>query len=289
MGKIIVFGATGMIGEKITQELISAGNDVTIGARNTIAAQSKFPGRSIKKVDVLDPLTVLPAIEGQEIVCICLSPDRTASKKDPMSEREGIENILSASKKMNIKRVILVSSLVQGYQGMNNFNWWIFDLKLEAVKKLKESGIPYTILYPSCIMETIPRDIIRGNRILLVAGSVAKMWFVSATDLGKQIARAIEIAGDTNQEYAVQGLNGYDWEEVALKIKQYYKSDLKIARLPVFVLKFAGIFNRTANYGAHICEALNKYPEQFESEKTFRDLGKPSISLEEYLTNLRID
>ena len=42
------------------------------------------------------------------------------------------------------------------------------------------------------------------------------------------------------------------------------------------------------NYAYHICEALNKYPEKFESENTWNDLGKPSITLAEYVTSLKI-
>ena len=288
MSKIIVLGATGMIGEKITRELISAGHDVSIGARNTSAAQSKFQTETIKKADVFDPLSILSAIEGQEIVCICLSPDRNASKNAPMAEREGIQYILEASKRFGVKRIILLSSLVQRYQGMNNFDWWIFRLKIEAVKKVKESGIPYSIFYPSCVMETIARDIIRGNRILLIGKSEAKMWFVSSTDMGKQIVRALAIAGSSNQEYTVQGLKAYDWEEIAVLIREHYKPGLSIVRIPIGVLKFGGYFSKMANYGAHICEALNKYPEKFESEKTFNDLGKPTILVEEFLSNLRI-
>lgn len=277
-----------MIGEKVTLELNSAGHEVSIAARNVTVAQSKFQAQSIKKVDVFDPLTILPAIDGQEIVCICLSPDRNASQTQPMTEREGIQYILDASKHLAVKRIILISSLVQRYQGMNNFDWWIFKLKFEAVKKVKESGIPYSIFYPSCVMETIARDIIRGNRIILIGRSVAKMWFISATDIGKQIVRALIIAGASNQEYTAQGLNAYDWEDIAVLIKEHYKPGLRIVRVPIGVLKLGGLFNRMANYGAHICEALNKYPEKFESEKTFNDLGKPTIRIEDFLSNLRI-
>jgi len=40
-----------------------------------------------------------------------------------------------------------------------------------------------------------------------------------------------------------------------------------------------GLFSQKMNYVAHICEALNKYPEKFESETTWKDLGKPAITL----------
>jgi hypothetical protein len=36
------------------------------------------------------------------------------------------------------------------------------------------------------------------------------------------------------------------------------------------------------NYGYHILEALNNYPEKFEAEKTWQQLGSPKITLEEF-------
>jgi hypothetical protein len=35
-----------------------------------------------------------------------------------------------------------------------------------------------------------------------------------------------------------------------------------------------GIFIQRFNYGWHICEALNKYPEKMDSQQTWNELGK---------------
>jgi len=36
------------------------------------------------------------------------------------------------------------------------------------------------------------------------------------------------------------------------------------------------------NYGYHILEALNNYPEKMEAETTWQQLGKPKITLGEF-------
>ena len=51
-------------------------------------------------------------------------------------------------------------------------------------------------------------------------------------------------------------------------------------------LKLMGMINQKMNYAANIIEALNKYPEKFESENTWNDLGKPSITLAQYAASL---
>jgi len=284
--KIAVIGATGMLGKPVTQQLIDDGFDITILARNTTKAKEAFPTGQVLEADVLDPISLLKSLEGQEAVYISLSPNRNARKSDRMPEREGILNIIDAAKHLGIKRIALLSSLVQNYQGMNGFNWWIFAMKLEAVVAIKKSGIPYSIFYPSTFMESIPRDIIRGNKIMLISGSVAPMWFIAASDYAKQVSKAFSIAGNNNQEYPIQGLEAFDWEQAASIIAKNYKKPLRVMRAPSGMLKFLGNFIQPINYAYHICEALNKYPEKFESEKTWKELGMPSIQLADFIKSL---
>lgn len=284
--KIAVIGATGMLGKPVTQQLIDDGFDITILARNITKAKEAFPTSQVLEADVLDPISLLKSLEGQEAVYISLSPNRNARKSARMPEREGILNIIDAAKHLGIKRIALLSSLVQNYQGMNGFNWWIFAMKLEAVVAIKKSGIPYSIFYPSTFMESIPRDIIRGNKIMLVSGSVAPMWFIAASDYAKQVSKAFSIAGSNNQEYPIQGLEAFDWEQAASIIAKNYKKPLRVMRAPSGMLKFLGSFIQPVNYAYHICEALNKYPEKFESEKTWKELGMPSIQLADFIKNL---
>lgn len=284
--KIAVIGATGMLGKPVTQQLVDDGFEVTILARNTTKAKETFPTIQVWEADVLDPISLLKSLDGQEAVYISLSPNRNAHKSDRMPEREGILNIVDAAKHLGLKRIALLSSLVQNYQGMNGFNWWIFAMKLQAVEAIKKSGIPYSVFYPSTFMESIPRDIIRGNKIMLVSGSVATMWFVTAKDYAKQVSKAFTIASNNNQEYPIQGLEAFNWEQAASVIIKNYKKPLKVMKAPAGVLKFLGNFIPAMNYAYHICEALNKYPEKFESEETWKDLGTPSIQLADFVKNL---
>jgi uncharacterized protein YbjT (DUF2867 family) len=284
--KIAVIGATGMLGRPVTQQLLKSGFDLTLLSRNPAKAKALFPTIPITEADVFDPISLLKALEHQEIVYISLGPSRKDRRTDFMPEREGINNIIEASKHLGLKRIVLLSSLVQNYEGMNGFNWWIFDMKIKAVEAIKSSGIPYTIFYPSSFMESIPRDLIKGNKLMLTSGSVAPMWFIAGEDYGRQVARALSNAGNSNQEYSIQGPAAFDWEQAAKIIVANYKVPLKIMRAPIGLLKFFGNFSKFLNYAAHICEALNKYPEKFESENTWQDLGKPEITLSEYIKKL---
>ncbi len=104
MQKILVIGGTGMIGKPVTRALIKAGFQVSMLARHPQKALALFPEATILPGDVFDPLSLLPAFEGQDAVYISLSPSRTARRNNRMPEREGIDNIIAVAKQAGIKR-----------------------------------------------------------------------------------------------------------------------------------------------------------------------------------------
>jgi uncharacterized protein YbjT (DUF2867 family) len=245
-----------------------------------------FPDLPVVKGDVFDSASLEKAFPGFDAVYINLSVDQQSRKNERQPEKEGIDNIIAAAKKTGIRRIIYLSSLIQRYQGMDGFNWWAFDIKQRAVNNIKASGIAYSIFYPSSFMDTFV-NLIKGNNLMIVSGSKQPMWFIAAPDYGKQVAMALSVASNSNQEYVIQGAEPYTWDEAAdLVIKNYTKANLKIRKTPLGVLKFLSVFSPRISYVANIITALNNYPEAFESSRTWGDLGKPQITLAEFASNL---
>jgi len=284
--KIIFIGATGLLGKPVAKALSDAGHELTLLARNELKAKQLFPQLPVRRGDVFDVASLENAFRGFDAVYINLSVEQQSRKNEAQPEREGIDNILIAAKRTGMRRVIYLSSLIQRFQGMGGFRWWVFDLKQRAIKNIKESGIPYSIFYPSSFMDTFI-NLIKGNNLMIVSGSKQQMWFIAASDYGKQVAKALSIAGDLNQEYVIQGTESYTWDEAAdLVIKNYRKTHLRITKAPLATLRFFSLFSPSIRYVANIIYALNNYPETFESKKTWDDLGKPQITLAEFASNL---
>jgi len=276
-----------MLGKPVTKELINTGFDVKLFARDIPKTQQLFPTVEIAGGNVFDRKSLANAMAGREIVYINLSIQQNSKKSDPQQEQEGVNNIIAAARETGIKRLVYLSSLIKNYNGMKGFSWWAFDIKQSAINKIKASGITFTIFYPSSFMETFPYQMIRGNKIMMIGHSVAPMWFIAAEDYAKQVAKSFQQADMENKEYAIQGLEPFTFDEAArVMITNYTKSNLKVMKAPMGLLKFLGLFNPRLNYGTNICDALNKYPEKFESEQTWSELGKPSITLAEYAKSL---
>jgi hypothetical protein len=287
MNKIAIIGATGMLGQPVTHQFINAGFEVSILVRNAEKAKKLF-GTSVQifKGDLSDIDSIGQFLHGQDQLYLNLSVEPDSGKNDFQPEREGLDNILQAIKNSSLKRIAYLSSLVHFYQGQNNFNWWVFDIKKKAVEKIKGSGVAFSIFYPSMFMECFDKGAYRqGNNIMLAGTSKYKMFLIAGNDYGKQVVNAhLMVSG--NHEYIIQGQEGYIADDAAkFYIDNYHKTKVKIMKMPISIMKFFGMFTNKFNYGAHIVDALNNYPEKFEAEKTWQDLGKPQTKFIDYIKN----
>ena len=282
MKKIAIIGSTGMLGQPVTKAFINAGFEVSILVRNADKAKTLFGSKvRIVKGDIKDAAGLKELLSGQDAIYLNLSVEQSSGVNDFQPEREGLKNILQVAKASNIKRVGYLSSLVQFYTGIN---WWVFDIKKEAVKNIKQSGLNYAIFYPSTFMENFDKGPYRqGNSINLAGSSKYPMYLISGDDYGKQVVKAFELDNE-NTEYIVQGQEGFTADDAAkLFADNYKKAKIKVAKLPFGVLKFLGLLSKKFNYAANIVDALNNYPEKFEAEKTWQELGKPQTKFIDYI------
>ena len=287
MKKILLIGSTGLLGKPVTKALIEAGFDITLLVRDLVLAEKLFPKARIIKGDLQNRADIEKAMQGQDAVFLSLSIIQTENETDFHTESEGLDLIIDIAKQLNIKQLAYLSSLVHLYQGMNGFDWWVFRIKQEAVQKIKESGIVYTIFYPSTFMESIFYQSKQGSFIALGGKSEFPLYYIAAEDYARQVVNSFKILPNENREYVVQGLEAFTQDEAAKVFIQHYKKEkLRTMTAPMFVMKMMGFFVQKFNYGYNIVEALNKYPEKFEAQQTWKELGKPTITLKAFTENL---
>lgn len=288
MKKILVIGSTGLLGKPVTHTLAGAGFEVTVLVRDTILAEKLFPKARILKGDLRNRNDVEAAMQGQDAVFLNLSVKQTEKENEFHTEAEGIDLVIDVAKSLNIRRIAYLSSLAHLYQGMNGFDWWVFRIKQAAVQKIKNSGIAYTIFYPSTFMESIFYQSKQGSMIALGGKSEHPMYYVAAEDYARQVAKSfVVLEDDESQDFVIQGLEAFTQEAAAKTFIQHYKKEkLRTMWAPMFVMKLMGIFSRKFDYGYHIVEALNKYPEKFEAQPTWDLLGKPKITLKDFAESL---
>jgi len=289
MKRIAVIGATGLLGKPVALALAKAGYEITALVRDPGPARKTFP-REIKIFpgDMRNDSDLKKFLQGHDKVYLNLSVKQTEKKTDWHSEAQGLKTLMPIAQEVGIKRIFYLSSLIHRYQGMNGFDWWVLKIKTDAIRMIRESGIPSTIFYPSTFMEAITTQYMQGRRLMIAGRSKHKQYFIAAADYAQQVVKAIETnTGSDNKDYVIQGPDAYLTDEALNLFKANYKrTKLSISSAPFSFVKLFGMFNQKMNYGSNIIKALNNYPEQFEAENTWTELGKPQVTLKEFASTI---
>ncbi|MDR1503874.1 MAG: SDR family oxidoreductase [Prevotella sp.] len=280
MKKITVFGATGMLGEPVTEQLIKDGYDVTVLVRNIEKAQKRFPkGVRFFEGDLQDIKAVSNAVKDADGIYISLSNKNNSKKFN--AEKHGLANILQAAKEAQVKQAVFLSSfLARNYQG----DWWYYLDKQGGIEQVKKSGIPYTIFYASNFMENFYHGMIMNHKVLIMKHPVQnKSYWIAVADYAVLVSRAFSKDIALDKEYAAQGPEALTMQEVAEEFaRNYTKGKLSVSAAPFKVIKLLSYLIPPMRVMIKMAEVNIHNNETFESMKTWTELGKPEITIAQF-------
>ena len=99
MSNIALFGATGMIGQRILNEALSRGHKVTAIARDPSKISDKRPNMTVTAGDILKPESVAAAAAGHDVVVSAYGPPATDPQQVVAAAGSLIEGIKTANQK----------------------------------------------------------------------------------------------------------------------------------------------------------------------------------------------
>jgi len=105
--KIALIGATGFVGSKVLEELVSRGHHVTAIARNPEKVSLKSDLITLKPADVMKPSEVSDAVSGNDAVISAFNPGWT-NPNIYNDSIQGCKSIQEGVKRSGIKRLLVV-------------------------------------------------------------------------------------------------------------------------------------------------------------------------------------
>ncbi|MES2617403.1 MAG: NmrA family NAD(P)-binding protein [Bacteroidota bacterium] len=281
---IAVFGATGFLGLPVTKALVEAGYNVSVLVRDADKAKSMLPAQvNITEGNIAYHHDIKRFLTNIDAIYCNLNVADTEDIDDYHIETDGLREIINASLECGVKRIVYLSSIVLNYQGENDYDWWVFQVKNEAVNYVRDCGIPFTIFYPSSFMENLLNDHKHGKVITLVGESRFPLYYICADDYARMVVNSFKVLGTEDREYNVQGPDCYTMQEAARLFAKHYKGEkLRVKTVSIGWVKFLGLFDKRKRYRVKLMEALNNYNEIFSSEMTWEELGKPTITLTDF-------
>ena len=275
MGKrILVIGATGLLGEPVAIHLKQTGYDVRLMVRNVEKAAGRFnDGFEIVEGDILDTESIKKGMDGCFGVHINLSGE---------TEQGGVENISSAAASMKLQRITYISGTSVAEE-----NAWVPVMKRKffAEKAIRESCVPYSIFCPAWFMEILHKYV-RGNRAFVFGKQPNPYHFIAADDYARMVATSYGLDEAINKRFIIHGPEGVLFHEA---VKQYcnalHPEIKKVSTMPYWLAAIISRVKRKKEIklASDFMAAFEKIGELGDPSEANRILGTPEIKLSDWL------
>lgn len=151
--KIIVFGATGGVGQFVVKQAIENGFEVTAFVRTPAKLEVTHENLTVVKGDAFNPEEVAAAIAGHDAVVSCLGSNQGMKKSTDLQDM--IKNIVAGMLQHGVKRIVYTASAgiydelpgVSGKLMMGVLKNALTDHRA-AVDHIEAHGLIYTFVRP---------------------------------------------------------------------------------------------------------------------------------------------
>jgi uncharacterized protein YbjT (DUF2867 family) len=205
---IAVAGATGYIGGLLCERLREDGKDVRALARNPQKAEDLMKaGCEVVEADVLDPVTLGPALEGVEVAYYLVhSMGRGADGDFAERDHEGAENFAAAAAAAGVRRIVYLGGLGDGSMSEHLASRHATAEALRAgpvpvvyfraaavIGAGSESFLTVFYLVRRLPLMVTPRWVTTRTQPIAIGDAVA--YLAAASDLDLPVDREIQIGG----------------------------------------------------------------------------------------------
>ena len=211
---IILFGATGQIGQQILKQALERGHKVTAFVREPSKIAMKDPILTVKQGDARNLQAVTEAMPGHDAVVNAMGPGGPGVSDQFLDIlTEGSRHIAQAMQKAGIKRLVALGSagtlqatLNQLLRDMPTFPAFAHNISgahLQAWKTYEAAGLEWTLVCPPAVVESGERTgnyrlatdymVEMGAMLKIATGDLAD-FILNEVEQGKHIGHRVNIA-----------------------------------------------------------------------------------------------
>lgn len=206
---ILVVGSTGTVGSEVVKQLVGAGQNVRALARDPDKAKKLGGAADIVFGDLARPETLSEAFAGAKRVFV-LAP--------PVPNLEEIEaHAFAAAKRADAKHIVYLSNF-----GAGEFKGGIWQWHGASEKRLRETGVAWTILRPARFMPETPFPWFwdKAQRTLSEPTGGGRITFVDVRDIAAVAVKALTTTGHEGKAYELTTTEAPTGAEIAEKISK---------------------------------------------------------------------
>lgn len=217
---ILVAGGSGRLGRLVVEDLLGRGERVRVLTRSAGRADAvRAAGAEVAVGDVRDPASLLPAVEGAEVVVSAVHGFAGPGRVTPASvDRDGNAHLIAATQRVDAAMVLMsVSGAAPGH------TMELFRMKAEAEQVLRTSGLSWTIVRAGAFQELWQELLQKGpGRHPLIFGRGDNLIdFVSVHQVAGVVVEAVLDPSLRGQTIEVAGHNRLTLNQLAAQTCPY--------------------------------------------------------------------
>jgi uncharacterized protein YbjT (DUF2867 family) len=190
---LLIAGGTGVLGTRVVRLLTARGLAVRILTRDPARARH-LEGELVEVVpgDVREAHSLERAMEGVQTVISAIQGFQGPGHTSPRTvDYEGNSKLIQAARGAGARHFILIS--IHG--AAPNSTMELFRMKYLAQQELQASGLAWTIIRPTALMETwltvVGEPLLKRGKTRIFGRGVNFLNFVSADDVAQFVALAV--------------------------------------------------------------------------------------------------
>lgn len=253
---ILVVGATGTVGRKVIDALLS---EMQVPVRALARGKSDWEGsllpgfrrKGIEVVvgDIRSESTVERAVQDCKAIINCAGSMRAFPDADLASVNiDGVENLVAAGQAAGVQRFIQLSCLGTTEHATSLY----FGCKWDAEEAVKKSKFYWTIFRPSLIFDAnssllrmLDFWVGRAPLIFVVGSGLNRFQPVSAADVAACIVKSIYDRDTVGKIYELTGPETIDLQSLLTLIAESRGHPSRTLRIPSFLgVPFAGLMGK---------------------------------------------
>ena len=272
--RILVIGATGLLGEPVAFHLKQRGFVARLMVRDIKKAAKRFGNDfEIVKGNINNVESLEKALDSCFGVHVNLSGEL---------EQLGVENVSSVASKLRLQRITYISGT-----SVDEENIWVplIKRKFFAEKAIRDSGVAYCIFCPTWFMEVLPKYI-RGERAFVFGKQLNPYHLIAADDYARMVAASYELEEAINKRFFIHGPEGILFHQAVKRYCDVFHQEIKKVSTMPYLL--ATIISKVS--GKKEMKAISDWMAAFEKIGEKGDpsdanniLGAPNIKLEDWL------
>lgn len=281
--KLLVTGATGMLGTKVIQALLErvSAQDIVVSVRNPQkAALFKEKGIEIRVADYEDPVSLEDAFQGIDKLLLI------STQGDDETRIRQHTNAIYAAEKSGVGQLIYTSISKSDQSTLA-----VAEVHRQTEQLIYESGIPYTILRNNWYIENeigIIKNVLAGGPVLTSAGDGRVGW-VPRVDYAEAAAEVLASSGHQNQVYELTG-ESHSYADMARSLTEILNRRVIVRNVDDRTYQEVLIANGSpeimAEFAAEIQQAIRHGDLDIESNDLPHLIKRPVITLKQSLTEI---